>query len=44
MQKESLRTEKALIAQAKQLILAPSKKEASDADVLNYKSWLSARM
>jgi hypothetical protein len=44
MQKESLRTEKALITQAKQLILSPSKKEASDADILSYKSWLSARM
>jgi hypothetical protein len=44
MLKETLRTEKALITQARQLILTPSKKEASDADILNYKSWLSARM
>jgi tetratricopeptide (TPR) repeat protein len=40
IQKESLRSEKALLAQARQLILSPSKKDASDADILSYKGWL----
>ncbi len=44
MQKDSLRNEKALIAQAKQLILSPAKKEMSDADILSYKSWLTERI
>ena len=38
IEKESLRTEKALLAQARQLIISPAKKESSDADILNYRN------
>ncbi len=44
IEKESLRTEKVLLNQAKQLILSPVKKESSDADILNYRNWLKEKL
>jgi hypothetical protein len=44
IEKDSLRTEKALMAQVRQVILSPSKKESSDADILNYKNWLVEKL
>lgn len=44
IEKESLRTEKSLLVQAKQLILKPLKKETSDADILNYGNWLREKL
>ena len=40
IEKESLRSEKSLLSQARQLIINPAKKESGDADILNYASWL----
>lgn len=40
IEKETIRTEKVLYAQAKILILNPAKKDSSDADILNYRNWL----
>jgi tetratricopeptide (TPR) repeat protein len=42
--KESLRTEKALLSQAKQMIISPVKKESADADILNYRNWLNEKL
>jgi hypothetical protein len=44
IEKDSLRSEKQLLAQAKQLILAPTKKAAGDADILNYRTWLNEKI
>jgi hypothetical protein len=44
IEKESLRTEKALLAKAKQMIMSPAKKESGDADILNYKNWLREKL
>ncbi len=41
---DSLRNEKVLMIQAKQLILTPVKRESSDADILNYKNWLKEKL
>jgi hypothetical protein len=44
IEKDSLRSEKALLAQAKLLILTTTKKEATDADILNYRNWLNEKL
>ena len=44
MEKDSLRNEKAILSQAKQLILNPISKDSSDADILNYRIWLSEKI
>ena len=44
IEKETLRSEKSLLNQAKQLIISPTKKESSDADILNYKNWLKEKI
>lgn len=42
--KESLRSEKTLLENARKLIINPGKKIVTDADILNYGNWLSDKM
>lgn len=44
IESDSIRREKSLYNQAKVLILNPAKKEAADADVLNYRNWLMEKV
>jgi hypothetical protein len=41
---DSLRKDKTLMAQIKEQILSPGKKEAADADILNYRMWLEEKI
>ena len=44
IEKDSLRSEKLLLSEAKKHILSAVKKESSDADVLNYRNWLKEKL
>ena len=44
IEKDSLRSEKLLLSEAKKHILSAAKKESSDADVLNYRNWLKEKL
>ena len=44
IEKDSLRSEKQLLAQARQMILVAGKKVAGDADILNYRNWLNEKI
>ena len=44
IEKESLRSEKLLLAKTKKHILSTVKKESSDADILNYRNWLKEKL
>ncbi len=41
---DSLRKDKAFLAEIKMHIISPSNREAADADILNYKTWLEEKL